>query len=89
MNIFRYPSRDEWQTIVKRPQMDVSSLNEVVNGVLADIRTNGDEAVRRYEKKFDHVCLNELQVTEEEMKEAELLVDKGREEHSPGIRMDK
>ena len=76
MNIFRYPSRDEWQTIVKRPQMDVSSLNEVVNGVLADIRTNGDEAVRRYEKKFDHVCLNELQVTEEEMKEAELLVDK-------------
>jgi len=74
MKILRYPPREEWQAIVQRPQMDVSSLNEIVAGILADVRSNGDEAVRRYEEKFDHVCLQGLQVSEEEMAEAETLV---------------
>lgn len=75
MRVIKYPPREEWQAIVKRPQMDVSSLNEIVANILADVRSNGDEAVKRYEEKFDHVSLDQLQVTEEEMKEAESLVD--------------
>ena len=74
MNIIRYPERSEWSEIVERPHLDVSTLNETVAAVLADVRQRGDEAVKGYELKFDHVDLASLQVSAEELKEAESLV---------------
>ncbi|MDO4194816.1 MAG: histidinol dehydrogenase [Prevotellaceae bacterium] len=74
MKTLIYPSRECWNSIVERPHLDVSELNAIVNGVLSDIRANGDKAVKAYEEKFDKVVLNSLQVSEEEMNEAETLV---------------
>ena len=74
MKTLIYPSRECWNSIVERPHLDVSELNAIVNGVLSDIRTNGDKAVKAYEEKFDKVTLDSLQVSEEEMNEAEALV---------------
>jgi histidinol dehydrogenase len=76
MNIIRYPERSEWQKIVERPHLDVSQLNETVASVLADVKLRGDEAVKGYELKFDHVDLASLEVTKEEIAEAEKLVTK-------------
>jgi len=75
MNIIRFPERSEWPRLVERPHLDVSQLNETVASVLADIRKRGDDAVKGYELKFDHVDLPSLEVTDEEMEEAERLVD--------------
>ena len=74
MNIIRYPERSEWATLVKRPHLDVSQLNDTVSSVLADIKKRGDDAVKGYELKFDHVDLPTLAVTDEEMEKAEQLV---------------
>lgn len=74
MKTLIYPSRECWNSIVERPHLDVSELNAIVNGVLSDIRANGDKAVKAYEEKFDKVALDSLQVSEEEMNEAETLV---------------
>ncbi|MBO4825830.1 MAG: histidinol dehydrogenase [Prevotella sp.] len=74
MNIIRYPRREEWKEIVERPHLDVSQLNAVVSGVLNDVRQNGDEAVKKYEAKFDHAQLSSLAVSEVEMEEAEQLI---------------
>jgi len=76
MNIIRYPARSEWMKIVERPHLDVSQLNETVASVLADVRQRGDEAVKGYELKFDHVDLPTLEVTKNEIDEAEQLVSK-------------
>jgi histidinol dehydrogenase len=76
MNIIRYPNRSEWQKIVERPHLDVSQLNKTVASVLADVRQRGDEAVKGYELKFDHVDLPTLEVTKGEIAEAEELVSK-------------
>ena len=54
--------------------MDVTELNQTVASVLADVRQRGDEAVKGYELKFDHIDLDSLIVTDEEMEEAEKLV---------------
>lgn len=70
MNIIKYPPKTGWQAIVERPHMDFSQLNETVSTVLRDIREHGDEAVKRYEEKFDHARLASLQVTGQEMEEA-------------------
>ena len=76
MNIIRYPEKSEWQKIVERPHLDVSQLNETVASVLADVKQRGDEAVKGYELKFDHVDLPSLEVTKDEIAEAEKLVTK-------------
>ncbi len=74
MKICKYPPRDEWGELIKRPALDVTALFDNVREVLDDVRVNGDEAVRRYELKFDKVSLASLCVSKEEMAEAELLI---------------
>ena len=74
MNIIKYPSREQWAEIIERPHLDVTQLNQTVAAVLADVRQRGDEAVKGYELKFDHIDLDTLAVSDEEMDEAETLV---------------
>ena len=76
MNIIKYPAREEWASIVERPHLDVTELNQTVANVLADIRQRGDEAVKGYELKFDHVDLDSLAVSDDEMAEAESKISK-------------
>lgn len=75
MHIIKYPKREEWEKIVERPHLDVSKLNATVEAVLGDVKTNGDDAVKKYEEMFDHAHLDSLAVTPEEMAEARQLVD--------------
>lgn len=70
MNIIKYPSRNDWASIVKRPHLDLSRLNATVKSVLDDVKAQGDAAVKRYEEKFDHVSLTSLAVTPKEIDEA-------------------
>ena len=70
MKTYRYPERDSWKELVERPQLDVSQLNATVKSVLDDIRENGDQAVKKYEMKFDHAMLDTLAVSEQEINEA-------------------
>ncbi len=74
MRIIKYPSRDDWKDIIERPRLDVSQLNATVANVLQDIQVKGDEAVKFYEEKFDHVQLSSLTVSAKEMEEADRLV---------------
>ena len=76
MKIYHYPSIDQWAKIVERPHLDVSQLHATVAAVLQDVRNHGDEAVIRYEEKFDHVTLESLAVTDEEIDAAVKSLDK-------------
>lgn len=74
MQIIKKPSRQEWPELLKRPEIDTTSLFGTVGEVLENIRQNGDKAVLDYELKFDKVQLSALQVSAEEIAEAEPLV---------------
>ena len=74
MNIIEYPQHEQWAAITRRPQLDHKQLHQTVAAVLDDVRTRGDEAVADYEERFDHVRLQSLAVTEQEMDEANSLV---------------
>ena len=74
MNIIKYPKRAAWGDIVERPHLDVSQLNATVASVLDDVKRRGDEAVKDYEAKFDHVALQTLAVSHDEIEEACTLV---------------
>lgn len=75
MRIVRYPEREVWKKILERPHTDISALNSVVDGILEDVRNNGDEAVRRCEMRFDGVSLQSLAVTDGEIENAVRSVD--------------
>ena len=57
--------------ILSREIDDYGEYEEVVKGILADVRARGDEALKEYGKKFDGAELDSLEVTEEEFAAAE------------------
>lgn len=71
MNIIKYPKPSEWSHIIARPHLDVTQLNDTVAAVLTDVRQHGDDAVRKYEERFDHAQLTSLAVTDDEIVQAE------------------
>ncbi len=71
MKLIKYPATSDWANILARPTFDNSQLLETVKEVLENVRIRGDEAIKKYELKFDKVELFELQVTEREIAAAE------------------
>ncbi|TDH27840.1 histidinol dehydrogenase [Segetibacter sp. 3557_3] len=67
---YLYPGRSEWQGLLQRPVFDNSSLELLVGGILADVKKDGDKAIRRFAQKFDGVELTELEVSPAEISEA-------------------
>ena len=71
MQVIKYPSRENWSTLLTRPTFDSTSLLKTVQKILDDIRKRGDKAVKEYTHQFDKVSLDTLEVTKEEINEAE------------------
>ena len=74
MQVIKYPERETWSSLLARPTFDTTSLFDTVQKILDEIRTRGDAAVKEYTEKFDKVQLDVLEVTKEEMAEADKLV---------------
>ena len=53
-----------------------SGVEEVVSGIIENVKKNGDKALYEYAEKFDKVRLDSLEVTKAEIDEAFELVDK-------------
>lgn len=70
MDIIKYPVREEWSKLTERPHLDNTQLQTTVEQVLNEIRQQGDQAVKKYEEKFDHAQLDSLAVSEQEIDEA-------------------
>lgn len=75
MLTIKYPARERWSELLRRPTLDVEALRDTVGQVLQRVRTEGDRAVLEYEEKFDKVQLSSLAVTSEEMEAAAGLID--------------
>ncbi len=75
MEIIRYPAKNAWPELLKRPVLDNHAVDTLVLPILEDVRKRGDEALFEYTRKFDKVELSALQVTEEEINEAGRMVD--------------
>ena len=69
-----YPDKAVWKEMLRRPTLNMAALAEKVGVILKNVETNGDKAVIEYEEQFDHVKLESLAITPEELKEAEAQV---------------
>ena len=69
-NVFINPEQKDWRSILQRPVFDSKGLELTVSDILADVKTNGEEAVKKYAATFDKVLLNQLLVSDSEINEA-------------------
>ncbi len=75
MKTYINPEQNTWAKILKRPLFDVSELYGKVQTILNEIKTDGDDALRKYTLKFDGIKLDSILVSEKEINEAEKQVD--------------
>lgn len=70
MMYFKYPDKENWAELVKRPVADFSHLEKPVKKILQKVKQKGDKAIRKFTKEFDGVKLKSLVVTTEEINDA-------------------
>ena len=75
MEILKY-DKETADDLIKRSQADINEILNIVSDILKDVEENKDEAVKRYTAKFDKAELDDLQVSEDEIKEAYDNLDK-------------
>ena len=66
MQIFINPNKAEWPSIIQRPTMDLSVVFEKVKPIMAEVKRNGDVALKAYALQFDEVEPDILEVSDEE-----------------------
>lgn len=74
MKRYTSPVKADWSEIIKRPLQDTTTLFDLVQNILIDIKLKGDSAVQEYSQKFDGVAPANVLVTDDEIREANLLV---------------
>ena len=75
MQVINYPQRQEWKTILERPVFDTDKLEDVVSQVFNEIKLEGDKAIKKYTWLFDKVKTDQLEVSQQEIDDAENLVE--------------
>ena len=60
---------------MRRAQADIDSVCKVVQPIIDDVRDNGDDALRKYAKKFENSNVTNIKATQEEFNCAENSLD--------------
>ncbi len=77
INFYRWSDIDgvTKQRIMRRAQADIDSVCKIVQPIIDDIRDNGDEALRKYAKKFERADITNIKASEEEFDRADQDLD--------------
>lgn len=70
MKIIKYPDRSQWDSLTLRPAIDKSKLDWKIIKILEDIKSNGDQAIYKYNTKYDGYESEVFQVTKSEIEKA-------------------
>ena len=71
VEIIKYPKKEQWKDLCKRPVKENSSLQQIVTEIVQKVKAEGDEALRFYSQKFDATPLSEFAVSQEEINSSE------------------
>ncbi|MBD3904223.1 histidinol dehydrogenase [Chryseobacterium sp. Ch-15] len=74
MKINKYPQKEIWSELVKRPVLKREQLTELIADIFDEVEKNGDQALIAFNKKFDQATVENIQVSEEEIESSENLI---------------
>lgn len=61
------PNKKDWALLMQRPVVEQKELFKLVNQIFAEIRKDGDKAVKKYNHFFDKVDLEHLKVSDKQL----------------------
>lgn len=67
MLLYSNPPRSSWSELATRSALCALDLFDTIRPIFAAIQAEGDGALREYERRFDHVALDDLRVSREEL----------------------
>lgn len=68
MKIYTSPTKSKWNDLAKRPELDLSKLNELISEIFSSVESEGDKAINEYTKKFDGIDLKSIKISEKQIK---------------------
>ncbi|WP_282179817.1 histidinol dehydrogenase [Maribacter stanieri] len=74
MNKIYNPKRQDWKDVLMRPTQTVADIEGLVNTIFEEVKLGGDTILKKYTQQFDKVNLDNLLVSQDEIKEAKALV---------------
>ncbi|MEG0759952.1 histidinol dehydrogenase [Chryseobacterium sp.] len=75
MKINKYPKKESWPELVKRPVLQREQLTELITDIFDKVEKKGDQALINFNKKFDQAEVENIQVSEEEIENSENLIN--------------
>jgi histidinol dehydrogenase len=70
MKIISNPEKSTWDELLIRPRIDHEVLEEQLQKIINDVARNGDSAVKKYTKEFDHFDADSLEVSSADIRKA-------------------
>lgn len=75
MKINKYPQKEIWSELVKRPVLKREQLTELITDIFDKVEKKGDQTLINFNKKFDQAEVENIQVSEEEIENSENLIN--------------
>ena len=76
MKLLVNPSPEKWQKQLARPVQKTKEINKIIKPIFEKIERSGDKALKKFAQEYDHVHLENLIVTEEEIKASKNQISK-------------
>lgn len=76
MKLLVNPSPEKWKKQLARPVQKTKEINKIVKPIFEKVEKNGDKALKKFAQEYDHVNLESLLVTPEEIKAAKDQISK-------------
>jgi histidinol dehydrogenase len=70
MKTIKNLTKKEWAKLMQRPAVEQEELFTLVNQIFAEIRKDGDKAVKKYSHFFDKVDIEKLELSEKQLNES-------------------
>lgn len=71
MQISKYPQRNEWSELIKRPILKREMLSEIIVDIFNQVEEKGEQALFEFNKKFEGAEVKNIRVSNEEIENAE------------------
>ena len=67
MKLLVNPSPEKWKKQLARPVQKTKEINKIVKPIFEKVEKNGDKALKKFAQEYDHVSLDSLLATPEEI----------------------
>ncbi|WP_185863428.1 histidinol dehydrogenase [Blattabacterium cuenoti] len=74
IQVYIHPPQKTWKSISNRNLQNISYLRSLVVPIIDNVKTYGDIALKAYTRKYDHINLKSIRVSEEDLNKSDIKI---------------